>query len=286
MITPPAEVSTAILASAHAVIKGQAAALDFLSQVYDGDETVREQFVNALQIMYNCILGNGKIVWSAIGKSYKIADKISATMNSLNIQSVCLHPQDALHGDLGILRQSTDVLVMITSSGSTPELLNLLSHVPKGIKTICLTCTPDSPLGRRADCILSAQIPSDLSETRLYGLAAPTVTTTACLVVGDALAITLSEMIERDLAERKRCFGRVHPGGAIGMDYNKDSSSSAESMGVIANLDTCTGMDLLRACAGNKLVAVGQRVLRTEDILAVERDCGSWDECIARLKQM
>ncbi|KAF5094119.1 hypothetical protein D0Z00_003694 [Geotrichum galactomycetum] len=171
--------------------------------------------------MHNAILSNGKIVISGMGKSYKIADKLVATMNSLGIHATALHPSDALHGDLGVIKP-TDVVVLITSSGNTPELLNILPHIAQGIPILCLTCTLDSPLALKSTSLLPAVLPKDLTENSVYGLPAPTTSTTACLAVGDAVCITLAEMLIGDLHQRRMNFGKWHPGGAIGQDFSKE----------------------------------------------------------------
>lgn len=164
-----------------------------------------------------------------MGKSFKIAEKLVATLNSLGIHAAPLHPSDALHGDLGVIK-ATDAIIMITASGNTPELLALVPHIPAGIPVLCLTNTPNSPLAAaHASATLSAHIPTHLSEKAVYGLPAPTTSTTACLAVGDAVCITLAEMLEADVRQRSRSFARWHPGGAIGKDFKKEGGRKSDS---------------------------------------------------------
>ncbi|ANB12804.1 Polysialic acid capsule expression protein [Sugiyamaella lignohabitans] len=274
-ITPPSEASPSILATAKHFLKAQANALIYLSSLYDSDQTAQDQFFSSLQYMYNAILTNGKIIVTGMGKSFKIADKLVATMNSLGIHAASLHPSDALHGDLGVVRPS-DVLIMITSSGTTPELTTLLNHIPRGLVVLCLTCSPQSPLAKASHSVLSAQVPDHLSEVNVYGLAAPTITTTACLAVGDAICITLAEMLVADEKTRRRNFGKWHPGGAIGQSYIENKTSVANGgvvvttavssppqcsyvdwsdIGIIdCSPDQCDELNLLRACAGTSWV--------------------------------
>jgi D-arabinose 5-phosphate isomerase GutQ len=221
IVTPPAESSPEILSTAKTVLRAQAQSLTYISNMYEQDASVQAQFFLSLQYMHNAILSNGKIVISGMGKSYKIADKLVATMNSLGIHATALHPSDALHGDLGVIKP-TDVVVLITSSGNTPELLNILPHIAQGIPLLCLTCTLDSPLALKSTSLLPAVLPKDLTEKSVYGLPAPTTSTTACLAVGDAVCITLAEMLISDLNQRRMNFGKWHPGGAIGQDFSKE----------------------------------------------------------------
>lgn len=225
-ITPPGESSPAILATAQTVLRAQAQALDYISNLYESDESTKRQFFLCLQYMHNATFSHGKIVITGMGKSFKIAEKLVATLNSLGAHAASLHPSDALHGDLGVIKPA-DVIMMITASGNTPELLTLLPHLPAGIPLLVLTNTPDSPLAAQAAGVLSAEIPNSLSERQVYGLPAPTTSTTACLAVGDAVCITLAEMLVADVKERSHNFSRWHPGGAIGNQYQKEKNSSA-----------------------------------------------------------
>ncbi|KAF5093291.1 hypothetical protein D0Z03_002477 [Geotrichum reessii] len=226
IVTPPSESSPEILSTARTVLRAQAQSLAYISDIYERDASVQAQFFLSLQYMHNAILSNGKIVITGMGKSYKIADKLVATMNSLGIHATALHPSDALHGDLGVIKP-TDVVVLITSSGNTPELLNILPHIAQGIPLLCLTCTLDSPLALKSTSVLPAVIPKGLTEKSVYGLPAPTTSTTACLAVGDAVCITLAEMLISDLNERRMNFGKWHPGGAIGQDFSKEQNKTA-----------------------------------------------------------
>jgi D-arabinose 5-phosphate isomerase GutQ len=224
-VTPPNEASSEVCATGVSVLRAQARALAFLADLYERDSETQQQFFCVSQIIHNAVLTNGKVVISGVGKSLKIAEKIVATLNSLGVHAVTLHPTEALHGDLGILR-TRDVLILITSSGSTPELLTLLDYVPQGIHLTCLTGSPQSEIARRCHGILVATVPQGMSEVEVYGLAAPTVSTTACLAVGDALCITVAEMLECDAKKRSTNFGRFHPGGAIGQMYARSARQS------------------------------------------------------------
>lgn len=203
----------------------QTQALQHISSMYENDPIVQQEFLSCLNLMHTILMHNGKIVVCGMGKSYKIAQKLVATMNSLGIHAVSLHPSDALHGDLGVVH-ACDILVMITSSGNTPELLELLGHLPESLPKICLTCNPHSQLARKSQGVLSAEVPWHLNETEVYGISAPTITTTACLAVGDAVCISLAEMLVHDADQRRADFGKRHPGGAIGLSYKVSASTA------------------------------------------------------------
>lgn len=286
-ITPPGESSPLILATAQTVLRAQAQALEYISQLYESDEDTKRQFFLCLQYMHNAVLSHGKIVITGMGKSFKIAEKLVATLNSLGAHAASLHPSDALHGDLGVIKP-TDVILMITASGNTPELSALLPHFPSGNPLLILTNAPDSPLAQKSAGVLSAAIPKKLSEKAVYGLPAPTTSTTACLAVGDAACITLAEMLVADVKERSYNFSRWHPGGAIGNDYQKESlneggsgdgrdgnnASATEKMeliksrlvdwskvGHISRTDFSSELALLRKCAMKEWVFVDSRYL-------------------------
>lgn len=253
-ITPPSESSPTIMTTAQTVLRAQAQALLFISDLYDQDSHTQSQFFLSLQYMHNAILSHGKIVITGMGKSFKIAEKLVATMNSLGIHASSLHPSDALHGDLGVIKP-TDVVVMITASGNTPELLALLPHIPSGIPLLILTNTPDSPLAKHGSATLSAFIPKSLSEKAVYGLPAPTTSTTACLAVGDAVCITLAEMLVSDVKQRSSNFSKWHPGGAIGKDYKKEkkSASSSDTITASTNNNTTTSSSTTNSESSTKI---------------------------------
>ncbi|KAK9476451.1 hypothetical protein V1514DRAFT_336824 [Lipomyces japonicus] len=282
-ITPPAESSPAsIMNTASTILRSQSMALTHLTELYAKDDFTQKNYISAIQHMHNSQLSGGKIVITGMGKSYKIADKLVATMNSLGIHAATLHPSDALHGDLGVLRPA-DVLIMISASGNTPELNTLLPHVPAGLPRICLTCNPEAPLAKSSAAVLSAHVPKTLTEKELYGVPAPTTTTTACLAVGDAVCITLAEIITQEQEQRKKNFGRWHPGGAIGNDYQKETKDAKvlyrDIMTPWANIgsvdDDADELEVLRAAAGREWVCIGQsRLYRGHELARQSRNHG------------
>jgi D-arabinose 5-phosphate isomerase GutQ len=212
-------------------------ALAHLTHQYQTDEFSQQQLLSSLQLLYTTIKDNrGKIVICGIGKSFKIANKLVATLNSLSINATALHPLEALHGDLGIINESVDTLILLTASGNTPELLALLPHLCPQLPIILLTCNKHSKLSCHPQVLslLYVELPEALSESTIHGLPAPTVSTSLSLILADATIIALSEMLEEDVLKRKTLFSKKHPGGSIGANlaHLNDNTQMAVSNSV------------------------------------------------------
>ena len=191
--------SKAILALAKKTIETEAGAVQNLANQLD------DQFADAV----NCILkSEGRVVISGIGKSAIIANKIVATLNSTGTPAIFMHAGDAIHGDLGTI-QKNDVVICISKSGNTPEIKMLVPLIKLGNnKLIGMTGSPDSYLAQNADFTLHTQVDKEACPNNL----APTTSTTAQLVMGDALAICLLEL--RGFSSKD--FAKYHPGGTLG----------------------------------------------------------------------
>ncbi len=165
-------------------------------------------FSKSIQLMLHTLQANGKIVVTGVGKSFHIAEKISATLASTGTTSVPLHPSQALHGDLGILTKN-DLLLVLSYSGESSELIEILPPVKReGIKIVAMTALKNSTLARMADGIIQTTVRREACPFNM----APTASTTAMLAVGDAIAIILLEA----RGFKKEDFAKLHPGGAIG----------------------------------------------------------------------
>ena len=197
------------------VINTEALALASLTKLYETDATARSGFHRALDAITRQAASRGKLVIIGVGKSGHIGKKLVATFQSLDIRAVFLHPTEALHGDLGIVGPD-DVLLFITYSGSTQELLALLPHLDESLPTILLTSHTRAEAceftQRRPQTIL---LPAPVHEPEKvsFGVAAPSTSTTAALALGDALAITAAHELHPSAAA---AFAKNHPGGAIG----------------------------------------------------------------------
>jgi arabinose-5-phosphate isomerase len=168
-------------------------------------ERIDKSFEQAVELMLFC---KGRIVVTGMGKPWLIGQKISATLASTGTPSLALHAAEAVHGDLGRVVRD-DVVLVISNSGETPEIVQLLDPLKKiGTKIVAMTGSVTSTLARAADVVLWI---GDLDEACPMGLA-PTTTTTAMLALGDALALTI--LNRRDFGPEDYAF--YHPGGSLG----------------------------------------------------------------------
>lgn len=164
-----------------------------------------ETFDQAVELILNT---KGKVIVSGIGKSGLIGKKIVATLSSTGTPAYFLHPSEAFHGDLGIISKD-DVIILISFSGETDELLKVIPFLQwHQNKLIAITGNPNSTLAKNSDCCLKLVITQEACPLQL----APTSSTTAMLVLGDALAIALMEA--RNFMQED--FARFHPGGSLG----------------------------------------------------------------------
>lgn len=172
-----------------------------------------ENLANLLDINFenavNYILtANGRVIVTGIGKSANIATKIVATLNSTGTPAIFMHAADAIHGDLGNV-QENDVVICLSKSGNTPEIKVLVPLIKNyGNKIIAITGNIDSFLGKNSDFTLNTFVEKEACLNNL----APTTSTTAQLVMGDALAVCLQEL--RGFSSKD--FAKYHPGGALG----------------------------------------------------------------------
>jgi arabinose-5-phosphate isomerase len=172
-----------------------------------------ERFEKAVELLYAC---KGRVVVTGLGKSGLIGRKIAATFASIGTPSLFLHASEALHGDLGMLT-GDDVLLAISSSGETEELIELVESVKRlGIHLITLTANPGSTLGSASNIVLDIAVKEEACSLNL----APTASTAAAMAMGDALAISLLE--RRGFKEED--FAALHPGGRLGKKLRRVES--------------------------------------------------------------
>ncbi len=180
-------------------IKEEAIAINQLSSFID------DQFEQAVR----CIAkSSGRLILTGIGKSANIANKIVSTLNSTGTSAVFMHAADAIHGDLGIIREN-DIVLCISKSGESPEIKVLIPLIKSfGNTLIALTGNTDSFLARQANYVLNSSVEKEACPNNL----APTSSTTAQLVIGDALSVCLLEIKGFTTAD----FAKIHPGGTLG----------------------------------------------------------------------
>ena len=184
---------------ARTVLETEAASIQRLVDQLD------ENFLTALDMLTKC---QGRVIVTGMGKSGIISRKIAATLSSTGTASYFLHPAEAVHGDLGVI-QSDDLLIALSQSGETPEILRLLETLKRlGAMLIAITGSPSSSLGLAADVTLNTRVSTDACPLNLV----PTASTTAALAMGDALAMTL--LVAKGFQEED--FANLHPGGNLG----------------------------------------------------------------------
>jgi len=151
---------------------------------------------------------SGRVIVSGIGKSAIIGSKIVATLNSTGTPSIFMHAAEAIHGDLGII-QNDDIIILLSKSGNTSEIKNLVPFIKqRNISIISITSEPNSYLAKNSDYLLNSRIEEEACLNNL----APTTSTTAQLVIGDAIAICLSKIN----GFNENDFAKHHPGGILG----------------------------------------------------------------------
>ncbi len=193
-----------ILKEGKRVIEEEAEALKRLAEKLD------ENFVKAVELLSKT---KGRVVLTGVGKSGLICKKIAATLSSTGTPAFFLHPTDAAHGDLGMVR-GEDTVIAVSNSGETQELLSIISIIKSfGIPVIAITSNPKSTLARLSDIVLNLHIEKEACPLNL----APTTSTTATLALGDAIASALMKLKKFTSKD----FKRLHPGGKLGIRLSK-----------------------------------------------------------------
>ena len=188
-----------VLSRARRVLEIEAAA------VRDLEKRLDERFVRAVELLLGC---SGKVVVTGMGKSGHVCRKIAATLASTGTPALFLHPGEGAHGDLGVV-VAGDVVVAISQSGETEELVRILPSLKRlGVPIVAMTGRAQSALAAAADVTLDLSVAEEACPLGL----APTSSTTACLALGDALAVALLET----RGFRKEDFAANHPGGSLG----------------------------------------------------------------------
>jgi len=195
----PADAVMPDLSLARKVLQTEAAAILGLMDRLDG------RFVATVEMLRDC---RGRVIVTGMGKSGIIARKIAATLASTGTPAFFLHPAEAIHGDLGVI-QAGDIVVALSHSGETAEILRLLETIRRsGATIIAITGQPGSTLGQFADVALDCHVAEEACPLNLV----PTASTTAALALGDAIAMTL--LVEKGF--RAEDFANLHPGGKLG----------------------------------------------------------------------
>lgn len=216
-----------ILARARNCLAIEREALEATAGVLNGD------FVAVVRAFESALAAGKKVIFTGVGKSAHIAQKLTGTFNSTGVPSTFLDPTNALHGDLGLCA-SGDLAILLSNSGASEEMLKLLPLLGKfGLTTVALTGSPASELARGADHRLIYRAPREACPLEL----APTASTTAALALGDAVAMVLLE--SRGLTRED--FAKYHPAGTLGMTLLlrvEDIMRTGEACPILPEVDT------------------------------------------------
>ena len=226
-----------------ALVRTEAAALEALAARLEGQ--MAEPFSRAVELILRCGESNGRVVVTGMGKSGIIAQKIAATLSSTGSPALFLHPAEAVHGDLGVLMPG-DVVVALSSSGETEEILRLLAMLKrKGDALVSFTCNLNSTLAQASDVALDCSVAREACGLNL----APTASTTAMLALGDALAIAVS--LRKGF--RVEDFAELHPGGKLGKRLAKvrDLMHTGDQVPVVSPTTSMT--DVIYEMSSKKL---------------------------------
>lgn len=187
---------------------------------------INKDFEKAVELMRTC---RGRVIVTGMGKPGFISRKIAATLASTGTPSLFLHPAEAIHGDLGMVKEE-DVMIAISNSGETEEIVKLVPTVKKiGVPLIALTSNPKSPLAHYADVVLDLGVTREACPLNL----APSTSTTAALAMGDALALTLLKLKGFGCED----FAELHPGGSLGRKFLrvKDIMRTGKDHAIVKN---------------------------------------------------
>ena len=188
------------------LVRTEAAALEALATRLEG--SMAEPFARSVDMILRCGESHGRVVVTGMGKSGIVAQKIAATLSSTGSPAIFLHPAEAVHGDIGVLMPG-DVVIALSASGETEELLRLLATLKrKGDALISFCCNLQSTLAQASDVALDCSVEREACGLNL----APTASTTAMLALGDALAVAVS--LRKGF--RAEDFAELHPGGKLG----------------------------------------------------------------------
>ncbi|WP_298527982.1 SIS domain-containing protein [uncultured Christiangramia sp.] len=243
------KLSEQIISSAKETISNEAKAIANLENYID------EEFIKAVEIIYR---SEGRVVVTGIGKSAIIANKIVATLNSTGTPSIFMHAADAIHGDLGIV-QDNDVVICISKSGDSPEIKVLVPLIKNFHNVLIgLTGNKDSFLGKQADYVLNSYVEMEACPNNL----APTTSTTAQMVIGDAIAVCLLNL----KGFSSRDFAKYHPGGSLGKKlYLRVSDIVSQNMVPMVSAETDVA---------NVIIEISEKMLGVTAVLENDRIIG------------
>ena len=220
---------------------------------------LNDQFVNVVNLILN---SDGKVIITGIGKSAIVSMKISSTLNSTGTSSVFLHAADAMHGDLGLVNPS-DLIIIISNSGSSNEIKDLVPHLKKrGNIIISITGNLNSFLAKKSDYLLSCFVEEEACPNNL----APTSSTTSQMALGDALAVSLLKL----RGFKTEDFAIHHPGGSIGRKLNMTLKDLASNNPIPIVKEESKINEVIKEITSNRLGIT--LVMKKENLLGIITD--------------
>ena len=220
---------------------------------------LNDQFVNVVNLILN---SNGKVIITGIGKSAIVSMKISSTLNSTGTSSVFLHAADAMHGDLGLVNPS-DLIIIISNSGSSNEIKDLVPHLKKrGNIIISITGNLNSFLAKKSDYLLSCFVEEEACPNNL----APTSSTTSQMALGDALAVSLLKL----RGFKTEDFAIHHPGGSLGRKLNMTLKDLASNNPIPIVKEESKINEVIKEITSNRLGIT--LVMKKENLLGIITD--------------
>ena len=220
---------------------------------------LNDQFVDVVNLILN---SNGKVIITGIGKSAIVSMKISSTLNSTGTSSVFLHAADAMHGDLGLVNPS-DLIIIISNSGSSNEIKDLVPHLKKrGNIIISITGNSNSFLAKKSDYILSCFVEEEACPNNL----APTSSTTSQMALGDALAVSLLKL----RGFKTEDFAIHHPGGSLGRKLNMTLKDLASNNPIPIVKEESKINEVIKEITSNRLGIT--LVMKKENLLGIITD--------------
>ena len=220
---------------------------------------LNDQFVNVVNLILN---SDGKVIITGIGKSAIVSMKISSTLNSTGTSSVFLHAADAMHGDLGLVNPS-DLIIIISNSGSSNEIKDLVPHLKKrGNIIISITGNLNSFLAKKSDYLLSCFVEEEACPNNL----APTSSTTSQMALGDALAVSLLKL----RGFKTEDFAIHHPGGSLGRKLNMTLKDLASNNPIPIVKEESKINEVIKEITSNRLGIT--LVMKKENLLGIITD--------------
>ncbi len=231
-----------------------------------------DKFLKAVEMLCTANTDRQKIIFMGVGKSHYVASKLAASFMSTGVTALFVHPGEALHGDLGVIRPK-DVCILISKSGSTPEILSLMPFFKNRNPTIAITGKIDSPIGKQCDVYLDAGVEKEACPINLM----PSASTTVALALGDALVASVASYT----GFTREDFALFHPGGSLGKRLNHRVQEIYQPLNKCALATTEVSLTEIAKRMGEKPLGACCIVSKANELLGIVTE-GDLRRAIAR----